>query len=310
MRIASLNVNGLRSAKKRSQTLHHLRHYNISIAAIQEPHWDIYINNDYQLSFCNIRFFMNHYVGFLLLDPTVIIQEIQEIHSHIIAGKLQLPDSTYSYILSIYLPTGHGAEPLRNDILEVLMDFPTDLPWILLGDFNTYPNHDMDHSRRYKHVFKRRKIKEMMWDKMLVDLWRMQNISANGFTHKSTAGTRARIDFIIASPLFLQDWVMDPPHYCPTSDHSLLFIKYTKHKKQKNNYFKPFPTILLQHKGLKKVLQAYSSNLCDKWKDEITSSKWIDIKQSIRIFGWELMETLRKSSEDLLETIEKELDRL
>lgn len=124
---------------------------------------------------------------------------------------------------------------------------------------------------------------------ILIDLWRMQFPETGGFTLRLSSGSRARLDFILSTTLILPDWKMDKLHYCPLSDHSLVIITYCKHRQKNSALFKPFPTFILRHPELRVVLETYTYNLCSKLQNDQFSSKWKDIKHSIRLFAWELV---------------------
>ena len=87
----------------------------------------------YPLPSCSLATSVQHTaaqeVQFLrLLKPDTDITEINE---YTLVGKLQLPDNSFIYLLSIYLHTAHNVKNLRNTILQGVKNFTEGLPWIL-----------------------------------------------------------------------------------------------------------------------------------------------------------------------------------
>ena len=238
---------------------------------------------------------------------------MESVNDYITTCIIHLPDSTTLRLFSIYLPvTGnYNITQFRKNILRQLIEYPNDAPRMYLGDFNSFPAGELDHSRKFKHTFNWNPINYCINEHNLVDIWRIQYPHTRGFTHKATSGTRARIDFIFTQAQQISDWKIFPPNYCPFSDHSLLRIQLLTRKIiPKFPFFRPFPKPILQHEGYKKIVITYFENLCTKCNGKITPEKWLDIKASVKNLAWRLYLELRSKKQEFFEILELELERL
>jgi exonuclease III len=221
LRIASLNVNGLRNARKRNDLIRWLRRERVDLAALQDVRFNPANDEVAQWSaYPGVRSVWAEHTAFLVLHPSIHIESQQILDPRL--SKITLSINDFSFTMaSVYAPpdqTERGA--FFHNTLSTLPRLPR---IIMAGDFNTYGSGELD---RYppRAVQKGWQALAIELERLgLTDTYRYAQPEGKQFTFTSaSAGSHSRLDYFFTTTTLLPNLVCPSTLPCPYSDHTLL----------------------------------------------------------------------------------------
>lgn len=209
IKIASLNVNGLRAAAKRRCVFDRLRRGTFDFCLIQESHSTQQEAKIWQTEWGGSAYFCHgssNSKGVLILMKRdlefQLIRQIEDREGRVLLLELNIKE--ISFVLgSLYAPTADAPEE-QNRFMDFLEDSLTQISpvnIILGGDLVALdPAQDRQNSTcspLYGHVM-RQHVLSLMEEADLTDVWRYRNQAARKYTfHRGTQASR--IDYWLAS---------------------------------------------------------------------------------------------------------------
>jgi exonuclease III len=142
LRLASLNVNGLRDARKRNDLLRWLRRERLDLVALQDIGFDEAIDDANQwCTFGGMRAFWTAHTAFIILNPLLRVEAHHVLNSRISILTLSINNFTFR-VVSVYAPVQLTERNIFfNDVLSQL---DRREGTIMMGDFNTYASNELD----------------------------------------------------------------------------------------------------------------------------------------------------------------------
>ena len=247
--LVSLNVNGLRNKDKRKTLFHWAQTQKCSALFLQETHFTEELVKDIEDEWTGSHilhsFKTNNSGGvsiFLSNDLDVnIIDAVSFSNGRVILSNIEIAKQMFT-LVNVYAPND---VKLRNSFFINLDSFVKEYALgelIFGGDFNTVLNPDMDRessTRLPASIVKNNKLKMVLKNNDLVDIWRYQNPTTKQYTFRQkTPLMKSRLDmFFISRTLVQQVKHCDiRPGY--KSDHMAICIKLTNCPKKGKGLWK------------------------------------------------------------------------
>lgn len=321
IRIVSFNVNGLLNPIKRKKILTKLKKDKVNIALLQETH--LTVSEHAKLNKLGFKYVYSssyksgHRRGVAILLSSALVYEHmaefidKEGRYAMITGKI---DGSLVSLLNVYAPPACDWAFYRQ-VFE-LMTVKAQGILICGGDFNVRLNPKMDASSGNpvpKPISK--KLKGLMSETGIVDVWREMYPTSRDYTHYSSPhALYSRIDYF-----FVFNWDLHRVNQCDIgpialSDHSPIYINVCLDRKPKATLWRLNPSILNRPEtceGLKVDIRTY---LEQNDNSEVTPTiLWDAMKAVMRgkiIATTSLLNKIRKKRLHDLETQLKQLQRI
>ena len=261
LKLATLNVRGLRNQTKRQFLFSFLEQQNLDIIALQEVHFsskDIEKwGNEWEgQSFWHRGGTNTAGVALLFkknLDCKVEVTD-RDFNGSIMCAKITFQDFTFQ-ILNVYGPnqnqnTRRSCNEFYEEAYQML---DPETPTVMCGDFNMVENLDLDRhggTPKLLHTWGIEALREIKGDFLLTDVWRHKHQQKKEFTwHSPNVGVdiRSRLDRIYAHTDILEN--VNEVAIVPFSwsDHDMVTMKFSVpgHMNRGPGYWK-LNTLLLQ----------------------------------------------------------------
>lgn len=293
LKVASINVNGLRLAAKRRSIFDRLRKGKFDVCLIQESHCTQEEATIWRSEWGGPAHFYHGTSSsrgvIILLDrnpPYKVVREVRDKNGRILL--LQLSTDEASFVIgSLYAPTADAPEE-QGSFMDTLEDFLADLSpvkVILGGDLNVAldPVKDRNNNSRptSNGEVMRLRVHTLLDDQDLTDVWRYRNPLARQFTFHRAAQA-SRIDYWVLSNHLLDVCSTSDMIPLVLSDHCLitLSIGVSSHKRGPGLWLLD-NTLLNEDAYIEEIAQLLES-LSNETDVMEPSAKWEWIKYNIR----------------------------
>ena len=318
VKICTFNVKGLADIKKRTQIFNWFRESDYNIIMLQEIHCKSQDYKKWEQEWGSKAFFSgnsSNSKGICILCKNSIDINLEN-HNDIIEGRLQsltLSVNNFEiFLLNIYGPNHDDASFIET--IEKVIANNDEKSIIAGGDYNSIldVNIDKKNSNIDTHRKSSSKLKSLIENYDLVDVWRLHHPDSRQFTwHSSTKPIIfCRLDYFLVSSNLINHLVQCNITTGIRSDHSMVNIILDINKQNKGpGYFKLNNSVLLDEAYQQKIKTAIRE-IVDLNSDCNANTLWEIIKGTIR------NETIKycsmKKKEHLKSEIEliKEIDNL
>ena len=229
VRILSVNVNGLRNARKRQNIFHWLNKHNIDITLIQETHCEsVEIENEWKMdwkgsSFWNHGTNLSKGVAFLIREHTALTVLSHDIHEagRLSSLKLEINDQNIQ-ILNTYAP--NNASDRKRYMNRLVQYLDESYCHIIAGDFNCVLNSLLDRRPASSNRDQgSSELTNLMLVYNLIDIFRKRFETKQSFTF-SRGLSKSRIDYFLISCLLDSKVNNAQITHFPFSDHDAVSI--------------------------------------------------------------------------------------
>ena len=239
LKIATLNVQGLRNPEKQQFLFNFIRQQNFDITALQEIHYSSADVKRWEKEWDGLSFWRpggtnRAGVAFLFKKNLNCKAEIidQDFNGSILCLKVTYEDFTFQ-ILNLYGPGQETRQSCNAFFDEASYMLRPNLPTIVCGDFNMVEDLQLDRhggKPRMLHTWGIESLQKMKEDFILTDVWRHRYPNKQEYTwHCPHVGKdiRSRLDRIYTSPCFnasKNEVVIQPFSW---SDHEAMVMKFS-----------------------------------------------------------------------------------
>lgn len=269
--ICSYNVRGLGNNIKREQIFTWLKQNDYSICFLQETHSGTETHNIWKQQWGSNAYFSgkntnSEGVG-ILINPNLSCRI--ENYTEIVSGRMQSLNITINgknlTLINIYGPNNDDIT-LFTKLGDFIND-NDDKTFIIGGDFNTVLDIEMDkkNGRHDTHKLCRQKLKTLIDDHNLVDIWRKKHPNLKQYTWHSSHKPPifSRLDYFLISDNLIHSALSSEQKVSYKSDHSIVLINIdTTNLTRGPGYFKLNNSLLLDTKYqdvIKKSIDEISS---------------------------------------------------
>ena len=286
VKIATINVRGLRDNIKRRETLNWLKKYNIQVALLQETHTDKKIEHLWQAEWGGKVYFSHGTTQargtaiFIDKDLDFKVLEVNEGRWLIIRANLNSQRVT---IMNVYAPNSDTPEFFLATF-EAAEEMG-EARKIIAGDFNLVMDNALDRSQgQHKNIKSQKIVKELAEHLDLLDLWREIHPEQPGFTWKRYRPTylAERLDFFLVTEemaQFVVNMAVRPSH---KSDHSIVLMELAFEIEQRGPGYWKLNCALLQDKeyvsSINQLIEIELEQSCYKSKKQ----QWENLKFAIQ----------------------------
>ena len=231
IRIASLNVNGLRDSNKRMGLLHWVSHYELDILCLQETH---ILSSDEGTRWFSSHGFSsissrgsNHSCGTVILfrSRLSLTSSFSDSNGRLVSCEFSYHDSKFR-VVAIYAP---NSNPARNTFFDyVISVVDPHVPTFVCGDFNAVSDRSLD--RRGPAPLDTSRDSSLALSGLfkqccVIDIWRYLHPTTSAFTwFKPDGSILSRIDLICVPFSWISSISSCEIVPCPFSDHSLVLL--------------------------------------------------------------------------------------
>ena len=293
LKIASLNVRGLKNTIKQSAIVNSLKSLNIDIICLQDTHLIQIEENNLKLEWSGPCFFAegtNNSKGMcIMFNKDFMSNQISIIYKNdrVLLCSLNIGAETF-FICNIYAPNEVPHKKLfYRTLISIIrdnLDEQQQKHLFLVGDFNCVMNNSLDVISGHPHSVDAVKcLNQATQDLELIDVWRKHNKTEKNYTWSGGNPVVARrIDFIFSNRYltpFLNDCnIMSIGH----TDHRLVYceMKFYKFKKGKGT-FKMNDSLFLDPVFKNTMSKLITTNK-EELKDEDPILKWNIIKSRVK----------------------------
>ena len=211
IKIISYNINGLLNPIKRSKILNKLKKEKAHIALLQETHLNSVEHEKLERMGFSKVFYSSYKSGHrrgvaTLISNRVPFEKTSEMKDKegryvLVSGKIEDTEIT---ILNVYIPPGSHISVYRK-----IFDLMSEARGILIcgGDWNIRINPRLDSSRMNTPTSTHKKIKILMSELGVIDLWREIHPTGRDYTHYSHPhDVYTRIDYILFTRETVIEW--------------------------------------------------------------------------------------------------------
>lgn len=235
IRIASINVNGLRQGKKRNCVFHWLKSKDYDVVCLQETHCSAETLNQWGKEWKDISGGTSIWNngssesrGVAILLSSKLNLPITEMYRDNVGRllKVKISSGDFKIILqNIYAPNDGVDRKLYFDSLRIRNE-RDDEYCCILGDFNCTLDKNMDRNPTpQRNDIGTDQVKNIISSNNLCDIWRVLNPSTIRYTFKRN-NSKSRIDYIlISNDLSSLSSNVKIIHF-PFSDHDLITSKF------------------------------------------------------------------------------------
>ena len=316
MKIATININGIRNRTKRKAFFRNLKKDDYSIICIQESfitdddreEWEREWNGK-MFSTCVSR----HSMGQITLIKNNFGYEVKCIFKseRVITICVNFPDKNF-YITNVYAPN-NSAE--RKEFFPFLTNHIQSLDsdnQIVLGDFNCVLSNKQDiitgedHNRQDVISFS-----TFMVQSDLLDVWRLLNPEEKEFTwSKKNPFIARRLDYILVKDTVLNNIRDCAIHSIAQSDHRLVVISYNVSKFQRGPYYWKFNDSLLKDNKFVTEMNGIIENFQMENQSLEDTIKWELCKIKIKEFCIHYSKCKYKTQRNRRTELKIELDKI
>lgn len=246
--------------------------------------------------------------------PHKILRQAKDTDGRILLLDVEIGDTTYT-IGSVYAPTQDKPQLQASflDELERLLDTMTSENLIIGGDLNCLLCPSLDKNSQNpvpisSSIFRGR-ILGMLEERLLLDLWRVRQPRARGYTFRR-GSYMSRLDYLLVSN-HLSDAVSEVRiHQGPHSDHSLLSLAMGHPSKDKGPGLWRFdPILLTDTKFIAKM-----SEFLTEWESPAELSDptviWEWLKFKIKGVVLDYQKKTKSDTAQLIQNLQSQLDEL
>ena len=310
LQIVSLNVNGMRTNRKRGQIFRFLQDLKADIVLLQETHVAsvfecVQWNRQAKCKgFWSVGTSNSRGVGILLRDPTKVSNVSFQTDCD---GRIVVCDLTYEErqlrVLCLYAPTD-GSE--RIAFFPTLDRYVTTRRSIILGgDLNCMLDLDLDKRGGNSSLggTGAPHLRKLMQKFHLVDIWRIQHPTTRAYTWHDVGNTvECRLDRFYVSGLSAKEWVVESGiHPCHFSDHDaiVLVINDTKNSPSVGSGVWKLNTSLLKSDVLAGKLQRFWKYWRHQKASFASLAEWwdagkVELKDRVQQYGRQVRKTERE----------------
>lgn len=308
LRIVSLNVRGLRKKHKRAALFNFFKQQKFDIVCLQESHINDKVAHIWEKQWGGK---MYYFEGTAYSRGEIILVSkyfTGEVNKEKIVDRLMVLSILYQneklYITNVYAPNELQAKIEYFEKIIPTLNKYTEEKLIILGDFNSVLNNNLDIiSGRPHNVKEVNKFNELLKKLGLIDLWRLKHENAKEYSWSSTNPFIARrIDFCLVNENVINDCVSCEIISTAHSDHRAVCIELTDDTFQKGPGYWRFNNSFLTDPDF---LDEMNKNLNNWVKNEDAvdeQEQWelckLKIKQFCSDFG---KEKARKRRNDILD---------
>lgn len=321
IKIVSINVNGLNISRKRRSIFDHLRKTGADVCLLQETHGSQVSATLWKKEWGAPAFFNNgsqssRGVAILVSrkSPINVLQITADDDGRVICMDLELDGKIYT-VGSFYAPTqDKPAEQLvaLEDLEQALLELTSD-SIVLGGDFNCFLDPKLDKNTHTSSVTHsqpvRLRIKLLMENWGLSDLWRVRNPGRRGYTFRR-GNYSSRLDYFFVSDHISEMVTSSTIDMSVHSDHALLSMSIQGNTIQRGPGFWKFDTALLHREDF--ILKM--TKFLKEWSPPAELSTpimiWEWMKYEIRKFVSEYTKKLHNLEKQRIAELNKELKDL
>ena len=295
-KLLSLNVRGIRSAKKRKALFMWLNERKYDIIFLQETYCTVEVEDTWRTQWQGKLFSShgtNHSCGVMVLvrsDLDFNLKSVEaDVQGRYVLVEADVQGSNFLFV-NVYAPNKVQEQCLFFDNLnKIIENFVVDKEQkkiVIGGDFNIALDSDLDCSGgnpSKKDSVKN--IQDLCLDYDLVDIWRIRNPETKRFTwRQKNPLIQRRLDYWLISDVCQED--IDKPDIISSinSDHSAIVLHFNNIDRQKHGpSFWKFNASLVEDANYVKLLNESMPTWLDEFKD-ITDKRilWDLIKYRIR----------------------------
>lgn len=233
MNICSYNVRGLGNHKKREQIFAWLKDKTFSICLLQETHSGEGTHTIWKQEWGSNAYFSgtkNNSEGIGILINSSLSCSINK-YTEIITGRIQSLEVTINgkeiVILNVYGP--NLDDTAFFETLEKYISENEEKTFIVGGDFNTVLNIEIDkkNGRLDTHKLCRHKIRQIIDQFNLIDIWRNKHPTLKQYTWHSSHKPPifSRLDYFLISDNIVNSIVSSEHKISYKSDHSIVVLE-------------------------------------------------------------------------------------
>ena len=223
LRIASINVNGLKTRGKLEELYEKVKSENIDVLLLQETHLisaqEIEIANEMKKKGAYKSFFgegTNRSAGVAVILWSKIDYRPESVYigqnGRIITIDIKTPDRKTIHLVNIYAPTNCDARTKHQFFEEIDIHVHSNHPTIMAGDFNCIQNPELDRSPyNSKHNYDYQlntSLDFLMETHELIDIFRYKNPNIKQYTYRNVNQNgqliQTRLDRYLCSKSFEQ----------------------------------------------------------------------------------------------------------
>ena len=238
LRVATINVQGLRDSKKRLGVFTSLQRSGFDVIALQETHSDASVIEQWQrewsgLSCWSAASSTSAGVGILFSDrlPISVRHEVTDSDGRLIRVTVEISDSVLQ-IANVYGPNPCRLSDSNHFFHKLDSYLDPRLPLIILGDFNMvekpFQDRDGGNVRNPQHVWGIQTLKPLLTRHHLVDVWRSHHPNFRSFTwHCRYNSIKSRLDRIYIPTSYLPHASTSYINHFVWSDHDVCAVELT-----------------------------------------------------------------------------------
>ena len=292
LKVCTFNVKGLSDSSKRQQLFHWLKFNKYSICFLQELHCDETSINLWKKEWGNEIFLSGNStnsMGVGILINSNFSHTVLEYHD-IVKGRMQSLKLNIcekdNIFLNVYAPNNSTDNiNFLSKVEDFIISNESDT-LIVGGDFNTIIdiNVDKKHGNVNNNKKNRDKIKEIIENNDIHDIYRILNPNAKQYTWHSNHKPPifCRLDYFLVSSNILNSITTCKITTGIRSDHSLVYFNINVENQPRGpGYFKLNNSIILDEDYQEKIKQSIQE-IADINKDANPNTLWEIIKGNIR----------------------------
>lgn len=295
LRVASLNINGGRSAEKRALVSEVIQLKKIDIAFLQETHsdsvnetdWGLWWGGQYALSHGS-----NLSAGVaVLFRPSLnvsVLSTTEIVPGRILMVKVEIQETVFN-LINIYAPNcGHERLALFQG-LKARLDSCSQGECVLVGgDWNCCTDVTLDRIGQEPHPQSSSFLAQMMAELDLLDVWRVKHPSDRQYTRMRVCDGRvsaARLDRLYMSGLFNTRAANGTIHPVGFTDHHLVLVDLVLSHADRPRSFWHFNVKLLQDFTFCENFKMFWANWRAQKESFPSLSQWWEVgKSQLRVF--------------------------
>ena len=269
LKVATVNINGLRQLEKRSLFFSWCRRESLDIILLQETHVtdqediNTFTTHWGQTSFWSLSDSRAGGVAFLLSRKAAALpHQLLEINPHLAILRMDI-NGTTTELVNLYAPVEQPAATAAFYDSLCARQWDLGISHIMAGDFNVVLNPALDRPGQATQKASTHGLASLIDTLGVEDLWRRRNPLSRETTHhsRSTQGG-ARLDRIYTPPL-LAPWISGLEHQIHgISDHDAVVMTIKENSKTTSPYWK-LNTSLLQEQECRDLVRAVIAEVSD-----------------------------------------------